>query len=101
MNGFGEAPHTDTDIPWLPEMPVPPRAPTGPSPLGAGCLILVSRELSGLPQATLATRRAVPRSRRPAGSGVRAPRHAASERRRRPGRPHGPAQALPARGATL
>lgn len=37
---------------------MPPRAPTGPSPLGAGYLILVSRELSGLPQSTLASRAA-------------------------------------------
>jgi len=142
VGGFGEGPHTDIDMPWLAEMPMPPRAPTGPSPLGAGYLILVSRELSGLPQATLArrvrtsqpaiarletgnalptirtllriveapastsssgsadpTRR--PRSRRPAGSGVRAPRDAASQPRRRPGRLHGPARALPPRGATL
>jgi transcriptional regulator with XRE-family HTH domain len=54
--GLGEAPHTEIDMPWLAEVPVPPRAPAGPSSLGAGYLILVSRELSGLPQSTLASR---------------------------------------------
>jgi transcriptional regulator with XRE-family HTH domain len=54
--GLGEAPHTDLDMPWLAEMPIPPSAPTGPSPLGAGHLILVARELTGLPQSTLASR---------------------------------------------
>jgi transcriptional regulator with XRE-family HTH domain len=54
---LGEAPHTDIDMPWLAETPMP-HAPAGPSPLGAGYLILVARELTGLPQSTLASRAA-------------------------------------------
>jgi transcriptional regulator with XRE-family HTH domain len=60
--GLGEAPHTEIDMPRLAEVRMPPRAPTGPSSLGAGYLILVSRELSGLPQSTLASRAATSQS---------------------------------------
>ena len=50
-------PHTDIGMAWLAEPTTPP-APTGPSPLGAGYLILVARELTGLSQARLARRAA-------------------------------------------
>ena len=52
---FAEPADTEIDIGLAVETPPTPTPPT-PSPLGAGYLILVVRELTGLPQRALASR---------------------------------------------